>query len=117
MNNFTCNTIRKVTTILLVTASVAAFSAVGYSGGGKKGVAHKQSLLSYTPTYNYKSFSLKTGYNYRGKTIFNQSVTAGKYLQTNNVVTYELGNATFILPMKKKLLLEKIRFNPAPVIR
>ncbi len=116
MNKATYNITRKLVTLVLVTASVAAFATMDY-GGGKRLVAHKQSLLTYTPTYNYKSFSLKSSYNYRGKTIFNQAVSAGRYLQTNNVVTYELGNATYILPMKKKLLLEKIRFNPAPVIR
>lgn len=105
---------RKLTTLFLITASVAAFAALG-DGGGKRNNIQKRSLLSYKPAYDYKSFSLKTGFNYRGTNIFSQNKTEGKYIQLNNVITYQKGNTTYILPMKKKLLLDKIKFNPAPV--
>lgn len=32
----------------------------------------------------------------------------------NTVVTYQKGNTTYIMPLKKKVFLEKINFNPAP---
>jgi len=31
----------------------------------------------------------------------------------NTVATYQKGNATYVLPLKKKVMLGKIKFNPA----
>ena len=105
---------RKLATLLLVTASVAAFATLGDSGGKKRVSSYNnKNLLVSTPTYNYKVFSLRTGYNYRGNSVISETKTAGRYIQLNNVVTYQKGNSTFILPIKKTLLLDKIRFNPA----
>ena len=106
---------RKLVTLLLITASVAAFATLGDSGGKKRVTSNNKNLLVLTPTYNYKVFSLRTGYNYRGKSIISNTNTAGRYIQLNSVVTYQKGNSTFILPIKKTLLLDKIRFNPAAV--
>jgi len=33
----------------------------------------------------------------------------------NTVVTYQKGNATYVLPLKRKVLLDKVKFNPAPL--
>ncbi len=104
---------RKLTTALLITVSVCAFATLG-EGSGKKNNYRGSKLLSYAPTYNYKNFSLKTGYNYRGKSIINPSKTESKYIILNKEVTYQKGNASYILPMKKKLFLDKIKFNPRP---
>jgi len=32
----------------------------------------------------------------------------------NTTVTYEKGNSTYILPLKKKVLLDKVDFRPQP---
>lgn len=103
---------RKLATAALIAVSACAFATLG-DGGGKKNVNQNIRMLSYAPSYNYKSFSLKTGYNYRGKTIINQSKNTGKYIFLNKDVTYQKGNTSYILPMKKKLFLDKIKFNPA----
>ena len=104
----------KLATILLVTASIASFAALG-DGGKKKGGLSK-SLLTTQSSYNYnlKNFTLKSGYNYSGNSFFHHP-REEKYIMLNTVVTYQKGNATYILPMKKKVLLDKIRLNPAPV--
>lgn len=105
---------RKLATLLLITASVAAFATLGDSGGKRRvSTSNNKNLLLLTPTYNYKVFSLRTGYNYRGTSVINTTKTAGRYIQLNSVVTFEKGNSIFILPIKKTLLLDKIRFNPA----
>ncbi len=109
---------RKLATLLLITASVAAFATLGDSGGKKRVTSsNNKNLLVATPTYNYKVFSLRTGYTYRGNTVISPVKSAGRYIQLNNVVTFQKGNSTFILPMKKTLLLDKIRFNPASTPR
>lgn len=102
---------RKAATAVLITASVAAFAALG-DGPGKKNTHRESFLSSKTSTYNYKSFSLKSGYNYRGNTVFCASL-ANRYITLNTVVTYQIGNNTYILPLKKKVLLDKINLNPA----
>ena len=104
---------RKLTTAVFIAVSACAFATLG-DGGGKKSNYHGGKLLSYAPIYNYKTFSLKTGYNYRGKSVISQPKVEGKYIMLNRDVTYQKGNTTYILPLKKKLFLDKIKFNPHP---
>jgi hypothetical protein len=98
---------RKLATAVLVTASVAAFATLG-DGGGKKGTKLSNS------DFSSRTFSLRTPYNYKSYNLFSNS-RPQKYIMLNTVVTYQKGNATYILPLKKKVLLDKIKFNPTPV--
>jgi hypothetical protein len=103
---------RKLATVLLVGASLAAFATLG-DGSKKSVVSRSNNLLSTRAvTYNYKTFSLKSGYNYRGNSFLN-TTGSEKVIQLNTVMTYQKGNATYILPLKKKLLLNgKVTFKP-----
>ena len=101
---------KKIVTAVFITASVAAFAALG-DGKNEGGKKSQKTLLSKPNTYNFKTFSLKTRFNYRGGTIL--SNRQDKYITLNTVATYQKGNTTYILPMKKKVLLDKIKFNPA----
>lgn len=104
---------RKLATALLIGVSIAAFATLG--DGGKKSVASrsKNLLSSRSAIYNYGSFSLKSGYNYRGNAFLN-TASKSRYVMLNTVMTYQKGNATYILPLKKKLLLSgKVTFKPA----
>lgn len=103
---------KKLVTALFVVASLAAFATLG--DGGEKRLHQSKSLLSVRPGfYNYKDFTLKSTYNWRGNTVFNKSHQA-TYMTVNNVISLQKGNSTYILPMKRKVLLEKIKFSPAP---
>jgi len=97
---------RKIATAVLATASVAAFATLG-DDGGKNGAKITNSRTSIN------TFSLRTPYNYRSNNLFT-STKSQKYIMLNTVVTYQKGNATYILPLKKKVLLDKVKFNPAP---
>lgn len=101
---------RKLATVLLVSVSVAAFATLG-DGSKKTTPTNPKALLSKRPAYNFKSFSLKTGYNYRGANLLTLRAD-NKYVPLNNLVTYQKGNSTYILPLKKKLVLDKIKFTP-----
>ena len=98
---------RKLVTAVLVTASVAAFATLG-DDGGKKGTRSRFSEL------NANTFSLRTPYNYKSNTLFSTS-RPQKFIMLNTVITYQKGNATYVLPLKRKVILDKIKFNPAPV--
>ena len=108
----TCLLKRKLVTALFITLSVGAFATLGDGKQKGGGGAQSKSLLSRPSNYNYKTFSLKSGYNYRGSTLFNTPAQE-KYIMLNTVITYQKGNATYILPMKKKVLLDKIKLSPS----
>ena len=98
---------RKLVTAVFVTAYLAAFATLG-DDGGKKGTRSTFSEL------NANTFSLRTPYNYKSNSLFSTSRTQ-KFIMLNTVVTYQKGNATYILPLKRKVILDKVKFNPAPV--
>ena len=108
---------RKLATALLIGVSFAAFATLGE--GGKRGsVVKDRNLLSLrSAPLNYKNFSLKSGYMFRGNSFLNQE-TGEKVIMLNTVMTYQKGNATYILPLKKKLLLNgKVTFKPVTPLR
>ena len=94
---------RKIATVVLITASLAAFGTLG--DGGKK------SKTTSSTTLGQRDFSLKSSHNYRGNNLFSNS-GPHKYIMLNTTVTYQKGNATYIVPLKKKVLLDKVKFSP-----
>jgi hypothetical protein len=104
---------RNLVTALCIGVSLAAFATLG--DGGKKHISSigNDNLLSLrSAPLDYKHFSLKSGYEYRGNSILNTE-TRGKFIFLNTVMTYQKGNATYILPLKKKLFLGKVTFTPS----
>jgi hypothetical protein len=85
---------RKLTTLVLVGLSFAAFATLG-DGKGRK----KSSLLNSKPTITPGKFTLKSGYQYRGSQIINQKKDNNSFTR-NSLVTYQKGNMTYILPVK-----------------
>ena len=102
---------RKLATIVLVSVSIGAFAIVG-DPGGKKG-----SRSAYFPSkpvsYTSKGFSLRSGYNYKANNFFSNPAQKQSYIMVNTVVTYQKGNTTYIMPLKKKVILDKVKFNPS----
>lgn len=99
--------LRKVATVALITASIAAFATLGDGQGGKKASGNT------TAPYNYsKNFSLRSGFNYKSAD-FLSTPESKKFIMLNTVVTYQQGNTTFIMPLKKKVLLDKVTFSPS----
>ena|ERR1700733_9846111 len=104
---------RKLTVvILLFVSTVGAFATLG---DGKLKSSRKTSLLSDRNLSNPGSFSLKSGYSYRGAQVINSKNES--FINLNTVVTYQRGNTTYIVPIKKKVLLDKVTFNPNAATR
>lgn len=97
---------RKLVTAVLVTASLAAFATLGDDGGRK--------ARSTNSEFNTTTFSLRTPYNYKSNNLFSNS-RPQRFIMLNTVITYQKGNATYVLPLKRKVILDKIKFNPTPV--
>lgn len=102
-----------VLALLAVTAG-AAFATLG-DGKAKTTKNSKKSLLSSKTILSPGVFSLKSGYNFRGNEVV--SFEKDRYININTVITYQKGNSTYIMPLKKKVLLDKITFNPNPNTR
>ena len=105
---------RKLTVILLLALSAA--TAFATLGDGKSGtIKPKKSLLSGKTIGSTGNFSLKSGYTFRGSQVINMQ--SERYINFNTVVTYQKGHTTYILPLKKKVMLDKITFNPNSATR
>ncbi|MEO6069928.1 MAG: hypothetical protein ABIN57_07785 [Chitinophagaceae bacterium] len=108
--NILKNLTKKIATLLLLSISIAAFAALG-DGGSK--TTHNRNLLSLkTSAQKYKTLSLRSGFNFRGNNLLD-APREDKFILLNTTVSYQKGNTTYILPMKKKVLLDKIHFGPS----
>ena len=96
---------RKLATAVLITASVAAFATLGDDGGKKT----KQNTGSVLIPYSAKNFSLRSNYNYKSNRLFSEPETKN-FIMLNRVITYQKGNATYVMPLKKLPLMGKIKF-------
>ena len=97
---------RKMATLLLVSAWVAAFATLG-DDGGKHAHRTTSSVIGYTA----RNFSLRSNYNYRSNQLFVQPERK-EFIMLNPVVTYQKGNTAYVLPLKKMPLMGKITFAP-----
>ena len=99
--------------ILLIISAVGAFATLG--DGKSKSSKNNNALLSSRVSFTPGTFSLKSGYNFRGNQVI--SLETDRYINLNTVVTYEKGNNTYIMPLKRKVLLDKVTFNPNAATR
>ena len=100
---------RKLAVIVLLAVSAAgAFATLG-DGKSKSGLPHS-SLLSNKMAIKPGSFSLRSGYSYRGNQVINTQ-SQKKYINLNTVVTLQKGKTTFIVPLKKKVVFDKVKID------
>jgi len=93
--------VRRATAVLLLAVSaVSAFAILGDKGKSPK----SHSFLSNQTLSIPGNFSLRTNYNFRGSQVFNTSRSA-QYINLNTVLTYQKGNTTYIVPLKKKIFI------------
>lgn len=94
--------------LLLGFTCFGAFATLG--DGTKKSEKPKASLLSSRTSSKPGSFTLKSGYNYRGNSVFNTS-SERRTIRLNTVVTVQKGRTTFIVPLKKNVVLDKVKLD------
>lgn len=90
---------------LIAGSAFVAFAALGDGRGGKERPASSgvRLLSSKSQTNN---FSLRSGYTFRGSEVIN--TTKPRYVDISSVITYQRGNTTYVLPLKKKVLVDNI---------
>ena len=99
---------RKIGVIVLMLATTAAAFATLGEGYRSEGPKDKNSLLVTTPVTKHNNFSLRSGYNYRGNRILGTEVKKTQ-IRLNTTVTVQKGNTTYIVPLKKKPVLDKVK--------
>ncbi len=87
--------------LFLAATAISAFAVLGDKGKTPK----NRSLLSNESfTFVRGNFSLKSNYNFRGSQVINP-IQRNEYINLNTVVTYQRGNTTYVVPLKKKILI------------
>ncbi len=102
--------LRKSATLLLITAStLAAFASLGEGKNKDKG--NTNILLTPKKTFaTHNNFSLKSNYQFRGSQIINEN-NDESFIMLNTNITVQKGNTTYIMPLKKKVILKKVKFS------
>ena len=114
-NSHILRTVGRVSIVLLLMGGIA-IGASATLGDGKANTGKSRKLLSTKSSAKPRSFSLQSGYNFRGKQVIN--FEQNKYINLNTVVTYHNGHTSYMLPVNKKVILNnKIVFNPNAATR
>ncbi len=95
-----------IATVLIAATTIVSFGALG--DGNKKPESSKKTPLLSGKSFTQGSFSLRSGYTYRGSKVLT-STTKNQYINLNTVVTYHKGNTTYIVPLKKKVILANVK--------
>ncbi len=95
--------------------TLGAFATLG-DGKSNHTRPAKKSLLSTKTSLKPGAFSLRSGYNFRGNQVINTEENG--YINLNTMATYQNGHTSYIVPLKKKIILnDKIVFNPNAATR
>lgn len=97
----------KTLTIVIMMAGVAA-TVYADRGNGRK-ARTKTNLNISTANTLKKSIALNinSGLNYRGSLLYRSAKPASGYMQ--NLITYQKGNTTYILPYRHKFVMPDMR--------
>ena len=107
---------RKLGVVLLLTVSAVAFATLGDGKAKSSKKSTNKSLLSNKTQASSTSFSLRSGYTFRGSQVFN-ATKEKEYISLNATTSLQKGHTTYVLPMKKKVILNKVTFNPNEATR
>ncbi len=105
---------RKIAVVALIAISaVSSFATLG--DGNKKKTPRNNNVLTTNKNLSYTpgSFSLRSGYTYRGSQIMSSTATASekRVVRLNTTVSIQRGNTTFTMPLNKNVVVGKINFS------
>lgn len=91
---------------------VFAISATVYAIDGIV-MKSKSSKSSFSNMKKHLSLSLRDGFSYRDNKAFGYK-RHGNMVMFNNVITYQKGNVTYIIPYKNRVVLNKFKTPTKP---
>lgn len=95
-------------TLLLAITAAGAYATLGDGRVKTNGTRH--SLLTGKAVSSRTNFSLRSGYVYRGSQVINQQTP--HYTNLNTTISYQNGRTTYTVPLRKKMIMDKVTFNP-----
>lgn len=102
---------KKLAVLLLIgVTSVASFATLG-DGNKNAANAPRKTLLSNRNISKPGIFTLRSGYQFRGSQVLNNTVAERKFIRLNTVTTIQKGNMTYILPLKKKIGVGNVKID------
>jgi hypothetical protein len=94
----------------LAVSVIGAYATMGIYNNGKNTDRPKSKLLSQHSVLKPGTFTLKSGYLFRGGQLL--TTTQPVYLNLNTVASYQIGKVTYTVPLKKQFLMGKVVVNP-----
>lgn len=85
-------------------AAIALGSFAAFSSANLGREKPRKKLLTNPSTVAPGSFSLNSGYKYRGNQVMS-TFSNDQYINFNTVLTFQQGRTTYVLPVKKKVSL------------
>ncbi|TCJ17567.1 hypothetical protein EPD60_05075 [Flaviaesturariibacter flavus] len=112
-NSIWLNKRKQILTALCVVFSVGAFATLGDGKGNPAlGVSANRSFSIRSHYSATQRFSLRSGLTYSADRLLTEDEPRVR-INLNATITYQRGNTTYIVPLKKKpVLLDKVKFNP-----
>ena len=94
---------------MITGSTIAAFATLG--DGNKKATPNSKPAKSILSNKSVASnnFSLRSGYEFRGNKVIN--TRHQKFVNLHTTLTYRKGTTNYILPVQKKVFLDKVIFN------
>ena len=96
--------------VLLVTSAITAYATMGIYTNSNNTDRPKSKLFSQQSAIKPGTFTLKSGYLFRGGQLL--TTTKPVYLNVNTVANYQIGKITYTVPLKKQFLMGKVVVNP-----
>lgn len=91
--------------VLAITIGISAHASLGL--GKKRSATGSKKILTAKIIGVSGNFSLKSGYNFRGKSILDTK--SPQVIQLNTEITAKKGNFTFTIPLRKQVLVNSIK--------
>ena len=92
--------------LLTLFSGVIAYASLG-EGRRKAGKRHAQIRLSNRIENTPGTFSLKSGYQFRGNLVLTESSKTS--IRVNSVVSLQKGNQVYTMPLKKEVWIQKLK--------
>lgn len=101
--------IKKATIILaLVSVSLAVFADRG-TGKKSKSKTNLNITSSSASLKNSILSNIKSGLSYKGSFLASRKIVSNSIIVNNNLMTYQKGNTTYIIPYKSKITTPDMR--------
>lgn len=96
--------------VLLLSTAVAGFATLGDGKSKRSDITPGTSLLTARKALKPGTFTLKSGYIFRGNEVINLNQSK-QVIRLNTTATVQKGNLTFTVPVKKNVIFDKVKID------